>query len=307
MTGTRIAVFGSLALTALVTAGVLGMQFRLSEDSTGTQLASSKATEEVDALSRHVAGESGTSAERAQRLVTWINTNFQWTATDYQQRTAEEIIERRGGNCAELSRVLARMLEPAGIRYRWVREINIHPYSIPRQQTAERLVQEKGLGLSVFGLRHNDHMWLEIYDDSVSTWIPADPSVGVVGVQPWVKFRAGLGRRPQPAVPAVADIVKEMIVPVAVVVPGRGDQPSEDRSSFYLVEELNRAYGGRLSSLPAWREWSRGIREFSPLALQAFGGKINLHEHSEMIVRVAETYERLRREAKAQGIIGSIE
>src|SRR5215475_3060220 len=77
-------------------------------------------------IAQSVAG-SGTSIEKTKRLVAWINTSFQWTATDYQQRTPQEIIRRRGGNCAELASVLEVLLREAHIRYRWIAEINVQP------------------------------------------------------------------------------------------------------------------------------------------------------------------------------------
>ncbi len=259
--------------------------------------------ENTDVLARTIAGDSGTSVERAQRLVNWIQMNLKWTATDYQQRTPEEIITRRGGNCAELSRVLARLLEPAKIRYRWVAEINIHPVTPRRQETAARMVQERGPRMSVFGLQHNDHRWLEIYDESTGRWIPADPAIGVIGVENWIQFRMGLGRRPEPAVPAVKEIVKDMIVPFAVIVVGQGEQQSESRSDFYLIDEFNGAYKGRLASLPAWQEWSKGVTQLSPLAAAAFEGRVNLHEHSDKIAALADAYQRLREQAKAAGLL----
>lgn len=260
------------------------------------------APEDIDTLARQVAGEEGTAVERTQRLVTWINTKFDWTDTDYQQRTAEQIIARRGGNCAELSRVLARLLRPARVRYRWISEINIHPDSPRRQETAARMVREKGPRLSVFGLRHNDHRWLEIYDDALRRWVPADPSIGVVGIGPWIQLRMGLQERPVPAVPAVASITEQMIVPFAVIALGEAGQEAEDRSEFYLIEEFNRAYGGRLTSLPAWKDWTRGVRELTPLAAGAFQGSVNLHEHAETIARLAEAYLALRQQAEAAGL-----
>jgi len=256
---------------------------------------------DIDSLSPQVAGDSGSSLDRAQRLITWINTTFDWTATDYQQRTVEQIIERRGGNCAELSRVLERLLKPVGIRYRWVSEINLHPYTPRRQKTAEEMVVKNGNRMSVFGLRHNDHRWLEVYDDAAGQWVPADPSIGIAGIEVWIQFRMGVANRPQPQVPAVAEVTKDMIVPFAVIArPQSG--PAKDRSEFYLVQEFNRAYGGRLASLSAWNDWVEGIRELSRLADGAFRGDVNLHDSTDKITRLAETYEALRQQAKQSGI-----
>lgn len=258
---------------------------------------------DIDQLAKQVAGETGTAVERTTRLVDWINHNFAWSATDYQQRTPEEIIARRGGNCAELARVLARLLDAANVRYRWVSEINLEPYSAERQEHAEKLVQRIGPRGSVFGARHNDHRWLEVYDERDRTWVPADPAVGVVGVQPWIRMRLALQNRPAPALAATAEIVKDMIAPFMVaVVPNDKTSLPEDRSDFYLIEQFNAAYGGRLSSLPAWAEWVDGIHRLAPLAMRAFQGRTNLHEANEAICRLRDTFERLKAQAKQNGI-----
>ncbi len=258
---------------------------------------------DVDQLSLEIAGRFGNSVERTQRLVNWVNTNLEWTATDYQERTAEQIIQRRGGNCAELSKVLVRLLKPTGIRYRWVKEINIHPYTPRRQETAEQMVKEKGNTYSVFGLRHNDHRWLEVYDNDNGHWVPADPSVGVVGVREWIAFRMGLADRPKPAVPAIAETVQDMIVPFAVIAPKSDLNPAEEnRSQYYLVDEFNAAYGGELSSLPAWKDWVAGVQDLSTRAANAFRGAENLHESNHRIAKLGEVYAELQKEAKERGL-----
>jgi hypothetical protein len=256
-----------------------------------------------DELALQIAGRSGSSVERTQKLVDWINTNFSWTVTDYEQRTADQIIARRAGNCAELSKVLVRLLQPTGIRYRWVAEINVQPSSPRRQETAARLVQGKGNTYSVFGLRHNDHRWLEIYDDGTKQWIPADPSIGLVGVNPWVAFRMGLYDRPRPPVADVAEIAQDMIVPFAVIaLKDDLNSQEEDRSEFYLIDQFDAAYGGKLGTLPAWNQWTSQIRRIAPLASAAFAGKSNLHESSEKIAQLAETYAELQKQAEASRI-----
>jgi hypothetical protein len=257
---------------------------------------------DVDTLAGSIAGD-GSSLEKTQHLVNWINTKFSWTATDYQQRTPEQIIERRGGNCAELSKVLARLLGPAGVQYRWVAEINIHPFTPRRQETAAKMVAEKGNRYSVFGLRHNDHRWLEIYDDASKEWVPADPSVGVVGVRPWVVFRMALNNRPSPVVPEVAEVTKDMIVPFAVVLlnPDRS-ATIENRSEHYLVDEFNKAYEGKLSQLASWPAWKAGVEELSTLAAQAFEGKTDLHKSDDKIAHLADVYQSLRKQAAEAGL-----
>ena len=52
---------------------------------------------------------------------------FEWSATDYQHRTVEEILVRRAGNCAEQALVLNRLLRALDIDTREIAEINIQP------------------------------------------------------------------------------------------------------------------------------------------------------------------------------------
>lgn len=244
----------------------------------------------IDVLAVRVAAE-GTAAERTGRLVAWINREFAWTATDYQRRTPEEIIERRGGNCADLARVLARLLDAAGIRYRFVREINVQPASDSRQANAERRIAASGARYSVFGRRHNDHTWLEVLEPGSGEWIPADPAIGIVGAGQWIRARLAFSERLRPAVPATVPIVETMLVPFAVAA------GNEDRSAHYLIDAFDNAYGGRLHALPAWTRWTAVVRALAALAAGAFSGELNLHEHAEVIARVADAYDALKQEA----------
>jgi hypothetical protein len=247
--------------------------------------------EDLAALAARIAGPDAPPVERAGRLVAWINTEFAWTTTDYERRTVDDIIRRRGGNCAELSRVLARLLDLSGIQYRTVREINIQPESAQRQANAEERVRTAGLRMSVFGRTHNDHVWLEVADGR-GGWIPADPSVGTVGLEEWIAARAALRDRRPPAISAAAGIVANMLVPIAVVVVS----PAEDRSEAYLVRGLDAAYGGSLSALPAWRTWVERVRAFAPVAQGAFEGRLNLHEHVAAIDALGEAYRELQQQ-----------
>lgn len=234
--------------------------------------------------------------ERAQRLVTWVNSNFEWKATDYVERTAEEIIERRGGNCAELSSVLERLLRPTGIEYRWIAEINLHPDSAERAADAAKLVAEMGARGSVFGRRHNDHRWLEIRDDARGSWEPADPSLGIVGLDRWLATRMALRSRVPPAVPAAAEILNDMVAVVAVLLPPSRDRAAVDLSERYLIEGFGGMENGAVRALPDWKAWERGVRELAPLAASAFAGKESLHKRSDLIAELGTTYERLRAE-----------
>jgi hypothetical protein len=256
---------------------------------------------EIDTLARQVAGE-GDAVTRAQRLVTWMNARLEWVATDYVQRTPEEILIRGAGNCAELASVLERLLKPAGIRYRWVAEINLHPESAQRQSNATEKIRELGPRASVFGRRHNDHRWLEVFDERSGEWVPADPATGLVGTKRWALMRMGLRERPPPTVPAIADSINDMIVPFGIVTHRDANGQRTDRTVHYLIVELDRLYGGKASKLPSWPKWERAVRGLAPLVRQAFDGQVNLHEHAALIDEVAIIYESLRREAAAAGL-----
>jgi transglutaminase-like putative cysteine protease len=263
------------------------------------QLDRSAAVTPGDQVAARVAGTGGTVRDKVDRLVSWMTSEFAWTATDYQQRTPEQIIERRAGNCADLARVLARLLDTVHIRYRMVREINIQPESESREANAERRIATGGPRFSVFGARHNDHTWLEVLDPETGTWFPADPAVGVVGLDRWIRARLALEERTKPPVPAVLPIVEAMLEPFAVVVVG---ELHENRSAYYLLDAFDSAYAGRLHTLPAWKDWSESVADLAPLAARAFAGEVNLHEHREAIARAADAYDQLRRQAAAASL-----
>jgi len=257
---------------------------------------------EIDTLAKRVAG-AGDPVTRTQRLVSWMNTRLEWVATDYEERTPEQMLARGAGNCADLASVLERLLRPAGIRYRWVEEINVQPVSAERQADAVALIRQRGVGLSIFGRQHNDHRWLEIRDDRSQEWVPADPATGLVGTPAWARARMALADRPPPAVPAVADLIKDMIVPIAIFTSRAAPGGRSDRSVHYLIDEFDRLYQGKAHTLPSWPKWVSAVREFSPLAQQALDGEANLHEHAALIEQLATTYEGLRREATSAQLL----
>jgi hypothetical protein len=266
-----------------------------------SRLKAQQPTQSIKELVQEVTGNKGGNEEKTRKLVRWINTNFTWSYTDYQKRTVEEIISRRAGNCAELANVLAALLKEGNIPFRWAAEINIEPQKPSRQETAARLVTEKGNYYSVFGLMHNDHVWLEIQDEKDKTWFPADPAVGVVGLKEWTQARMAFEQRLIPTVPEVAEVVKEMLVPFVVVVKEtRNGKPTENRSKYYLVDGFNSFYKNRLNKLAAWKDWANAVETVSPFAQGALSGEVNLHEHQKEIARVWDAYEKLRREAESK-------
>lgn len=279
--------------------------FILATSCLGAEFLSAQETPSLDIsrLASTVAGR-GSTREQTGRLVYWINDSLAWSATDYVRRTPREILSRRQGNCADLASVLRMMLDSLGIRSRWIREINVQPDRTPRrQETAEAKVRQDGNGMSVFGLQHNDHVWLEVWDNAAERWFPADPAYGVVGLEQWLPARLAMTDRPLPRVAAVVPIAADMRAPFVVVAQERrGRQFDEDRTAYYLIEEFNHLYQGRLSGLPAWREWVAAVTEVSPHARGAFEGKENLHLQTDRIAHLKRVYDSLTAQASARRI-----
>jgi hypothetical protein len=230
---------------------------------------------------------------RVARLVAHLNRAMPFVATDYRNRTVEEILQRGAGNCADHARVLRSLLESRGLQVRWVQEINLQAPSDRRQANATALVQSRGRQGSVFGRRHNDHRWLEVWDPGAQAWFPADSSIGVSGTEAWIRQRLGFSERP--------GAVAEMIAPVFVEALGQG-QERVPRSSAYLIEGFDRAYGNRLGGLPAWAAWTASVRALEPLASGAFRSEVDLHAHARAFDDLAAAYGRLAVEARVLGL-----
>jgi hypothetical protein len=288
---------GRVKTRALFTAAVL-LAANLSAQAT------EQAVPQIRTLADSVA-QQGTSFTKTRRLVHWVNDSFTWSATDYQQRTPAQIIARRSGNCADLASVLHLLLDSLGVRSRWIREINVQPAPTERrQQTASQMVTTRGNSYSVFGLQHNDHVWLEVWDDSSQSWFPADPAYGVVGLNEWLAARLALSDRPKPRVAAVVPIAADMLAPFVVVAGDRRSGPyADDRTAYYLIEGFDkRLYAGALASLPSWPRWVAAVRSLAPHAASAFGGKENLHAYNDDIARLQATYDALAHDAKSRGL-----
>lgn len=247
------------------------------------------ALQDRSGFAEHVSAGASTDYERAHAVVTWFARNFDWTYTDYQVRTVDEILERRGGNCSELARVTQAMLEELALPMRRVREINIHVESDARQQTAEQKVAELGVQLSVFGRRHNDHVWIEVQDRETGEWFPADPSMGVIGEREWLAARFGFGERR-----TLDPTSEDMVVPFALFAEDADGNLAENRTAHYVIDGFDALYAGRLRQLPAWPDWERLVDALDDAALAAFHGRVDLHEHAAKIDTLAATYEALR-------------
>ncbi|WP_176112892.1 transglutaminase-like domain-containing protein [Sediminibacterium ginsengisoli] len=241
------------------------------------------------AFADSISGYATDDYEKARKILYWLSSRFEWTATDYQARTVNQVIARQGGNCAELAKVYMAMIKASDIRYRATAEINIHPYTERRQASAAALVKEKGNRYSVFGLQHNDHRWVEIYNKTLDRWEPADPSLGIIGLESWLNARMDFGERHTKDTAAS----NQMIVPFAVFIPAE-DGSWLDRSDYYLLEQFDAYYKGRLSSLPQWTEWKAAVQALTQPSMAAFQNRENLHDHSAAISRVANAYAALK-------------
>ncbi len=226
---------------------------------------------------------------KAESIISWLALNFDWKATDYQKRSVQQIIERGGGNCNDLAKVAMNLMDSANIKIRKVQEINIYEKSDQRQITAEGLVKEKGNKLSVFGKMHNDHVWIEIYDQNTKEWLPADPSLGLAGLDNWMKGRVAFEER-KTLDPGSAD----MIIPMAIFAQDENGKLSISRSEYYLIESFDRMYDNKLSMSPLWPDWSKGIKDIDKKCLSAFRGEENLHDYESDIESLLVLYNKLK-------------
>lgn len=246
------------------------------------------------AFAERLTSEGANDFEKVHTLVAWLAQNLERKATDYQQRTVQQIIERKGGNCNELAQVTVALLKELGMPMRRVREINIHRESDRRQETAAKMVAEQGNQMSVFGRQHNDHVWIEVYDRVQKKWFPADPSLGVVGEEEWLRARLGFGPRK-----TLDPTSEDMIAPFAIFVFQPGSEPI-DRTQHYVIDGFDRIYHGDLHQLPAWSDWTRLVKFLSQHALAAFQGESNLHEQNDKIAELAKVYQKLKAQESAK-------
>jgi hypothetical protein len=233
---------------------------------------------------------------KAEKLLLWLSNNFSWLATDYKSRTVKEILYRGGGNCYELSVVYMAMIKELGIQYRPIAEVNLHTETPRRQVDAEKLVTEKGNRMSIFGFNHNDHRWIEIYDEEKNDWVPADPSMGVIGFENWLKARAWYGARNT----LNPDLVKDMIVPIAIFTVGKAGEMLENRTKHYVVDGLNKLYNNRLAKAPEWNAWVAGIEKISEYCRETFKGERNLHQSQAEIKALGDIYYKLKNYAAGE-------
>jgi hypothetical protein len=225
-----------------------------------------------------------------RNIIWWTNKNFKWNYTDYKYRTSKQIICQKGGNCNEQAVVVRVLLRELGIQSRRTHEINIQPEKEQRQKDAEARVAQIGNKGSVFGLRHNDHVWIEFFDEEKKEWVPADPTLGLVGLDNWLKSRIGFEPRVNHAIIGSAD----MLVPIAVFALNPDGTIAENRSSYYLIESFNRVYDNKLEGLTAWKKWKESAEFIQQKSRDAMEAKDNLHKYTESIKELRYIYELLK-------------
>lgn len=245
-------------------------------------------------FAKQIVGNTSSNYEKAEKLLDWLSNSLEWKATDYQRRAVKQILARQGGNCFELAVVYMAMIKALNIQYRGIAEINIHRYSDERQATAEEKVKQAGFGMSVFGRQHNDHRWVEIFDDRSNEWVPADPSMNVIGVERWLKARVWFGKR----VTLDTVLTRDMIVPFAIFVVSDTSKRFmvDSRTQHYLINGFDKLYNNKLSQLPAWGQWVAGLKELNNVASQAFSWKLDLHLYGDKIAALAKVYGELKQQ-----------
>ncbi len=241
-------------------------------------------------LASDIAGNSTTTFDKVKKVIGWTNKNFTWTFTDYQKRTVKEIICRQGGNCNEQALVVRTLLKELDVKTRRTSEVNIQPVNPERQKDAEKRITEIGNRGSVFGYQHNDHVWIEFYDEEKQQWIPADPTLGLIGLENWLRSRIGFEPRINHAIIASAD----MLVPIAVFALNPDGTIAENRSEYYLIRSFNQVYKDQLEKLPAWKQWKESIEFIQAKSRDAFEGKENLHRYTGKIGELKTIYEKLK-------------
>jgi uncharacterized protein len=243
-------------------------------------------------LANSIVEKSGkTTIEKVQAVIKWANNNLTWTGTDYNKRTAKQVLCMREGNCNEEAIVVVALFKELGIQCRRVREINIQPVSERRQESAARLVANQGNSFSVFGLRHNDHVWIEFFNEETKEWLPADPTLGLVGIGQWISARVGFGERPVHHILSSRD----MLVPVVVFAFDENMvNIVEDRTNYYLVKQFAAFYNNKFVKKPEWEKWVNTINALSPKCKGAMEGTINLHLYDAEIAAAEKIYKSLK-------------
>ena len=251
---------------------------------------------DLKGLAVSITAKAHTNTEKVKAVITWAHGNLNWLATDYEERTVQQILARKGGNCDDNARVVVALLDVLNVKNRRTHEINIQPESKEREANAEAMVAKMGPKASVFGGRHNDHVWVEYWDEQRNEWAPADSTLNLVGYDEWIRARMGFGARIDSDVIASRD----MIVPIAVFAIVRTPTGSvlEDRSERYLIKGFAETIP-EAARAPEWDRWVHDVIDLQPKAKGAMEGTHNLHEDGDEIDAMLDIYERIKNSAGA--------
>lgn len=239
---------------------------------------------EINARIREIKDES----EKVNTIFSWLNEEFEWVQTDYVDRTVEEILARKAGNCAEQAKVVEKVLTHIGIETRWILEINSHPKSMERQNFSLHLIETHGDFYSIFGWNHNDHRWLEYYNKQLEKWIPIDTAFGVLGINHWLEKRISFTKESIPTT--------QQIIPFCIVALHTKRDVSEILSNFYLIDQFDTFYNGKLSKTIVWEEWKLVINKLTEVGIETYSGHSNLHKYQNEIKRFNNLYLKLKQE-----------
>ncbi len=273
--------------------------FTLAHSQTADEKLYALARTDLKAFAQQVSKDATSELGQAQSIVQWLAINFEWKATDYQKRTVQEIIDRKGGNCNELAMVAQGAMRELNIKMRRVHEVNIHVNTPRRGVDAKEMVKQKGLSYSVFGRHHNDHVWLELYDSTANEWFPADPSSGLVGTKEWLKGRVAFGRRE-----TLNPLTEDMIIPFAIFAADDTGKFTINRTQHYMVDEFDKFYRGKIQHWAVWKRWIAGLDLLDDKVGEAFAGKTNLHDFEAQIDSLAVVYEEMKKAAEIAGLTG---
>lgn len=233
--------------------------------------------------------------EKVKRIFSWINDEFKWVETDYVERTVEEILIRKAGNCAEHAKVVENVLNYIEIKTRWILEINSQPESMERQNFSSDLIEKHGDFYSIFGWNHNDHRWLEYYNKNTRQWVPIDTAFGVLGLNHWLDMRLSFSTQ------SISS--SQQIIPFCIVALDSNSSPSEVLSNFYLIDQFDKYYNGTLSQSTLWEEWIVLINQLTDLGVATYRSQNNLHKQQDAIKQFTDLYWKLKHEVLSNSIL----
>lgn len=229
-----------------------------------------------------------TDADKVIKIFQWIYDEFEWIETEYVDRTVEEVIKRKAGNCAEHTKVVNEILHHIGIKTRWIFEINSHPESIERQKFSSKLIKKHGEYYSVFGFNQNDHRWLEYFNTIHESWLPVGTSFGVLGIDNWIEKRLGFSVDSIPTT--------QNIIPFCIVALDSTGAISKNLSKHYLIDQFNRYSNGKLKETTVWEEWVYLIDKLTNIGIATYKKQNNLHKYQDDIKMLTSIYFRLKQE-----------